>query len=366
MKRILSCLFSAILLFASCKKTNETTVPNNERNQVVKGVVIVNGRISFPTVAVYAQYLGLENKKDFIRSIPGSEGFVSMKDTKGVSGNSQSKLINGCEVPDELVENNPGLFDIMNPDGVVEIEGTLYRYDYCNDKVWVISVANSGVAGSYAGFMTGDEISGVVGSFPTYVDALEAVAQGYTTMPTESSVEGNEIFAKGAEGGSLNEFCYINNDEKNLKGQNVLMDGVISYDKLGIYFHFYAKEKYKTRCLINWCNTSTGRRDWNVKYKYIYHRKGQSSTNSGSGTIAPPLAGDNNCAKTFYEGSRGLLNDENDAIWDVNNMYTNKLSVTRKFSGTINTFNYTLSINSFRFVNNYTFNTGTIHYAIRF
>jgi hypothetical protein len=218
--------------------------------------------------------------------------------------------------------------------------------------MWVISTANNLNSTYHNNFMNGTETAGIVGAFPNYVDVIEAVASGFTTMPVPADTIGyGEIF--GFLGPPLHqEKCNINNDEKYPQGQNVIMDGLLEYDKFAVYFHFYGKEKYKEPCFFNWCTSTGGRRDWYVYYWYQCQRKGQSQWLTGQGNLYPPYSGENKTDKTFYEGSRGLK--WGDASWKVENMFTNKRLVERNYS----TYWYLVaseSYGSFKFTNNYTF-----------
>lgn len=365
MKSIWMHLALIVLIFASCKKTNnELTVSDNHSPQ---GISVNSGRMNFSSKAAYSRYLEAPDKQGMLRAVTTGSEFTSYTNRGAGSATQQSRMINGCDVPESLVENNPVFFDMLNAEGVVEIDGILYRYDYCNDKVWVISAADAQIPANYAAFMSGADVTDVVGSFPTYVDVLEATALGHKTMPpaTDTDVDESEIFDRGARGINFSEWCNINNDEKYPKNQNVKMDGIISYDKFAIYFHFYAIEKYKTPCtFFNWCTSSGGRRDWNVTYGSYYRVKGSNSPVNITGTLTPPPSGENKCSKTFYEGTRGLRDDLNHARWNVNNMFTNKLSVERAINGTF--FNYSRYMSNFGFVNNYQFDQGTIYYQIYF
>ena len=263
-------------------------------------------------------------------------------------------------MPDSLIDDNLDFFNTIDSNGVVEIDGTLYRYDYCNQKVWVISDSDANDSLYNSDFMNGNERTDIVGSFPTYVDVIEAVNQGYKTMPDTNAVDGDEIFERGAEWITTYEVCYIKNDDYN---NQVILDGKIGYEKFGFYFHFFAKEKYKKYILFNWFTSTGGNRAWSVDFTYYYHRKGSSSAQSGSGTVYPPSSGENKTAKTFYEGGRGLKNNSNYARWDVKNIYTDLFEVSRNPSGNPDYFR---TLSGFTYVNNYTFDNGIYLHAISF
>ncbi len=367
MKKILPVLGAIVLFFSACKKTMQDKNIIQGLNTVPPRVTVENGHLSFRTAATYEAFIEDGSHQNFVKGLPGGNDFTSFSDKNKLMSSQPSRVINNCDVPDELIENNPVFFGMINEEGIVEIEGTLYRYDYCNEKVWVISVGDSHNAEYYASFMNGIEIPGKVGWFFTYVDAIEAVAQGYKTMPEETTVSGIELFEKVTVGARAVEYFYIKNDPKQPNKENVLMDGNLQYDKFAVYFHFYGKEKYRTPCMFNWCTSSGGNREWKVSFSYTYHRKGQNNPQSGSATIIPPSSGDNKADKTFYEGSRGLRKDLNSARWNVNNVYTRSVRVLRGENpgGLFLVGSY--SIPTYQYKNNYQF-PGSIDkpYVIRF
>ena len=355
MKKLFFVCSAVIVLASSCKK-NDNIMPVDRETDLAK---IEEGRIIFTSNETYHHYLELSNREEFVKSLPGSANFINFKNGKAVA--AASRNINGCNVPDEVIENNPAFFDMLDINGTVQIGSYVYRYDYCNKQVWVISAANKIVTSNNSAFMNGAKVSGVVGSFPNYVDVLEAVATGYSDMPEATTVQGNEIFEKNgflSLGNTTQEYSYINNNEKSIKDQNVLMDGKLAYEAFGFYFHFYGKEKYKVRSLINWDVTTGGRRDWDVAFNYSYRRKGSNSDNSGVGQVSPGGNRENKADKTFYEGSRGLR--WGNSKWNVNNMWTNQMRVERN-GGSAWSLIGSYFLNSFQFRNNYQF-TGFVSY----
>lgn len=366
MKKILTAMVAFAISFYGCKKrlVEQDSLP--EKKRLSTGITIQNGHLSFLTASAYEQFLAMTGKEKFVQSLEGSGEFLSFINRKAGMQNQQARIFTGCEVPEELVADNPGFFSMINADGIVEISGTLYRYDYCRDRVWVISVANAANGSYYADFMAGEERTNIVGYFPTYVDAIEAVAQGYTTMPDPETVAGNEIFqnvSSGLLGTTMLENCFINNNEKDPKDQNIKMDGKLAYDKFAVYFHFYGKEKYQTRCFFNWCTSSNTDRNWRVNYLYKFRRKGRNYEETGYGQLSPAGFIQNETQKDYYSGSRGLV--WGDGGWDVINMYTNKLLVERN-GGSLWTVIANEFYSTFKNVNNYQFQTGTKPFLIHF
>lgn len=366
MKRTLLGLTSVVLLLSSCKKGLDESNNTPDKNVLSTNAKIENGRLSFRNAAAYEQFLSLPDKQSFVKALPGGNDFVSFKNRKANMQNQQARMINGCDVPDSLIDDNPDLFNTLDTNGIVEISGELYRYDYCNQKAWVISAANAANTTYYADFMSGTLRTNIVGSFPVYVDAIEAVAQGYTTMPDAATVAGNEIFEpipNSFFGPDNAENCYINNNEENPLDQNIKMDGKLEYAQFAVYFHFYGKEKYQTRCFFNWCTSSNSDRNWRVNYWYNFRRKGRSYDETGRGQASPVGFNQNETKQDFYSGNRGLK--WADATWDVVNMWTNKLKVERNYgSSWILIANETYP--TFRFVNNYQFQSGISHFFLHY
>jgi hypothetical protein len=367
MKNIFSGLVMTCLLFSACKKNINDNEAISEEKLRTTETKIENGRLSFSTIAAYEQFLNLSDKESFVKSLPGSKDFISFKNRNVSIQNQQARSINGCDVPEELIENNPVFFNMLDVNGIVQINGTVYRYDYCNNKMWVMNSTNALDPAIYQNFMGGVETAGVVGSFPNYVDVLEAVAQGYKTMPDPATVTGNEIFQSPMPnsflGPDVAENCYINNNQKAPKDQNILMDGKLEYAQFAIYFHLYGKEKYKTRCLINWCTSSNSDRNWRVNYSYSFRRKGKNSDDSGTGQASPVGYNQNELEQTVYSFSRGLRWAY--LQWDVVNMFTNKLKVERN-GGSAWTLIANESYPTFRNVNNFQFQNGVNHFILRF
>lgn len=350
MKKTFLMLLLITTLFSACKKAPQNAI------DPLPDISVEKGRLKFSSVTVYEAFTTNAEKKDVLESLKKSASFVNFKDGGPAAGDGQGLVINGCDVPDELIEDNQEFFNTLNQNGVVQIGATLYRYDYCNNKTWVLDAAEENNGPAYQDFLNGNP-SSLVGVFPTYVDVTEAVAQGYRTMPDSATAAENEIFESMTLFGDRGvEYFYINNDPKDPESYNVLMDGNLQYDKFGIFFHFYGKEKYRTSCFFNWCTSSAGARDWNVKYNYTYHRKGQSNPVSGSSTIYPPLSGgENKCEKTFYQGGRGLRANRNSVTWNVNKVNTNKVKI-RRGTNPQNLSTFVLySIERYQYANNFVF-----------
>lgn len=338
------------MLLQSCKK-------NASVEQVPKSAMfqIQNGHLAFLNSNSYERFLSLSiaDKKIELLKLENYGEFESFKDKQAQTSNVSSRVINGCSVPDSLIGDNPDFFSTLDADGVVQIGRMVYRYDYCNDKVFVISASDALNQTYYNSFMQGVEIQNVVGAFPTYVDVVDAVDSGYKTMPDTNAVRGNETFERvgGFLGNVHLENFNVTNNPKDEKEVNQF-DGKLAYDKFGIYFHFYGKEKYQTPCFFGFCTSYYGPRDWSINYQYNYKRKRSSTIISGSGTLNPPVSGENKVDYDFYSGSRGLKKDQGYARWDVMNVYTKTARIERnQGSGWSTVTNYGLLL--FSYVTNY-------------
>ncbi len=339
----------------SCRK--DAHEPQVIKDQNIQAGV-ENGHLVFKTTDDYNKVLDSEDPGHLIKRLKGGETFISLMDQYKKRIKSSAKMIGNCNVPDSLIKDNESFFSVLDQDGVVQIENTLYRYDYCADRVWVISATNATNNSFYSDFMNGIERTGVVGYFPSYVDALEAVVTGYTTMPDENSVQGNEIFERtGLLGEQVLEHFDVNNNEKNEKETNRLF-GKLHYDKFAIYFHFFGKEQYEALGQLSFFP------DWRVNFKYDYQRKGSSSENTGTGILSPAGNNGNEVAKTFYEGSRGLKSG--DATWDVYNVLAKYVFIERN-AGSLWEQIIHYSLPTFQYVNNYPYINGAYrHFIISF
>jgi hypothetical protein len=339
-------VISVSLLLTACKKEN-LTVPSEPTDAEIK---VQNSRVVFSSGQSFESFFlkTSTERAAVLETISQNANFTSLKKKKELSAAGATRMIGNCDVPDELVENNEDFFALLDVNGVIQIGTFLYRYDYCNNKAYVTSAVSDNDQ-TYSDFLAGNTSNTAVGWFETYVDVIDAVESGYTTMPDPATVAGNEIFqdSDGSQtnsffGGTGHEWKYFNDLEYERDHNNARMDGKISYDKFGFYFHFYAKEKYQKLTYIGFITASDGTRDWKVDFSYSYRRKGQSSPRSGSGTnVRPPLAGENKLGRDFYEGSRGL--HWANARWDVWN-HTNYHRVVRgPFSAVLDYTNRPLS-----------------------
>ncbi len=300
-------------------------------------VKIEDGHLVFESRASFDKLFELpaQVRKGLLFRFESSQEFTSLREKESTAITSNQRIINGCDVPDSLIEDNDDLFRTLDNDGIVQIGSDLYRYDYCNDKVFVIAASIAYQGNNYNDFLTGNTSNSNVGWFPTYVDVQDAVAAGYRTMPDPKLVEGNETFKSGAPGGRLHEWKYFYDmEEDGSSPDNTRMDGVLAFDKFGIYFHLYGKEKYQRQGWLGWQTVQTGTRNWLVGYQYQFHIKKQSTIMSGNGTLTPPPIHEvNKVQHDFYSGGRGLLSYE--ARWDVRN-YTTYHTVYRKSSASAN------------------------------
>ena len=336
MTRKLTFAVLASVMLAACQKEN---APGGEikNEEAMPKIKIEQGHLVFDSRASFDKLFQLpeQTRTDLLIRFESSPEFTSFNEKGSETINSNQRIINGCDVPDSLIEDNDDLFRTLDNNGVVQIGSDLYRYDYCNDKVFIIAFAIAYQGNNYNDFLSGNTSNSNVGWFPTYVDVLDAVAEGYRTMPDPKTVENNDTFKQGAPGNQpLHEgkYFYDMDDDESLPS-NTRMDGKLSYDKFGIYFHFYGKEKYQRYGWLGWQTMRSGTTNWLVNYQYQYKRKGQSNM-SGNGTLNPPSAGsENKVEKTFYSGSKGL--EKYLVRWDVRN-FTTYHSVTRKSAGNAN------------------------------
>jgi hypothetical protein len=357
MKKLFIAIFG-LFTFSACQKDADLKLDNEGGMSVA--VEVKNGHLSFQSKQDYQSYYDLPDINSFLLTVRGIELFNGRQNKSIFLNRSASS----CIVPDSVIEDNPDFFVTLDVNGVIQIGQWLYRYDYCASKVFVISESNSVDFIKYQYFLDGVEVAGIVGSFPLYVDVIEAVESGYLTMPDSVTVQGNEIFEESLLGGTpLHERFFFNHNTSNTSDQQE-MDGKCSYDQFGIYFHFYGKEKYQVPCAFGgYCTSSSGPRDWNVYFSYTYRRKGKSTSNTGSGTLYPPLSGINKLSKTFYDGSRGLKGGYNTNDWDVKNILSNKRIIYRNGSGPIWTLMVNETYPTFAYRNNF---AGISHFGINF
>lgn len=323
-------------------------------------ISIRNGHLLFKSRYDFEQLFLLPNstRSLILKQLNDQYSFISFykKRITFTAGRHHREYFN-CEVPDSLIENNAEFFSLLDVNGVVEIDTFLLRYDYCNKRIWVISSVVADDEQYYNAFLQGDTTNSNLGWFYTYVDVLEALAQNYQTMPDTSLVNEHEIFDKSPSGIPLHEWKYFyDNTDEESSPNNTRMDGKLAFDKFGIYFHLYGKEKYQRHTWLGWQTVSYGTRNWLVDYQFKYMRKGRNIESNGSGTLQPSLNGENKVGYTFYSGSRGLK--KYDIRWDVRN-YTQYHAVYRKAGGSTEIFIGTfanLPSNTSIHVYNYFFN----------
>jgi hypothetical protein len=306
-------------------------------------VKIENGYLAFESRVSFDRLFELPQQKrtDFIKRFESSPDFTSLREKESSASPSNQRIINGCNVPDSLIEDNADFFATLDGNGVIQIGSDLFRVDYCNSKVFVILASIAHQGNNYTDFLNGNTGNPNVGWLYTHVDILEAVALGYRTMPDTTKISDPEgIFSQsktGILGKTKTENKFIYDHDLDVSPIDRLMDGKLSYDKWGIYFHFYGKEKYKYKSVSGlWLTASNGTQgttSWNVVYTYSYLRKGSGqSLQSGSGDLLPPAIGnENKVDKTFYSGSRGLK--DGFAQWDVWNNRTDYVRVERNYVG---------------------------------
>jgi hypothetical protein len=340
----------ALFVVGACKKESQQKFAIDSQ----LSIRVLNGHVAFTTTADYDRYLELtdEDKQQVVSSLHADVSFKPFsKNSSSLTGGNFLPIGN-CAVPDDVVEDNPVLFDVMDKNGVVQIGTDLWRLDYCNNNVYLISVADALDPLNYNDFLIGNFANPVVGVFPTSVDALDAVAAGIRTMPDSLYISGNgldDIFAFASVFGTwAHENKYFNDvyvAESTITGwngginDNTRMNGKISYDKFAIYFHFYGKEKYQRNAITGLWQTakiddpSHSSTQWKVDYNYTYLRKGSGQTlQSASGQLLPGnnvKGAENKTDKTFYDGRRGLKKDYGHAQWNVTNNLTNKVKVYR-------------------------------------
>jgi hypothetical protein len=108
-------------------------------------VKIENGHLAFESRADFDRLFELPQKTRaaFIKSYESSSEFTSLREKENSTNVSNQRIINGCDVPDSLIEDNEDFFATLDRDGVIQIGNDLLRLDYCNSKVFVISTSVS-------------------------------------------------------------------------------------------------------------------------------------------------------------------------------------------------------------------------------
>ena len=323
--KLLLCMMTIMII--SCTKQDKITSSPLDSN--LPNINIENGHLAFPSAKEYLKLfsLSMNNRNIFIKSLEDLPEFTSYtENARNHWMNNNTRVLKGCDVPEEIINDNEIFFSTLDQNCVVEIDGFLYRYDYCSDIIFVIKTSDAAKTANYNDFISGSTTNSLIGSFPSYVDVIEAIAQGYRTMPDENSVRGIDIFQKGFLEKSLLEDLRFNEIGASDGAGIVKMDGKLAYFTAGIYFHFYAKEKFQRKGVVAWYTGTDGPRNWFVNYEYKYLRKGRSSENNERGTLNAPKDGENKVEKTFYEGNRGLKKYY--AKWDLD-IYSDYVKVSR-------------------------------------
>jgi len=320
-------LYIMPLLFISCSKRGVINSSPDDSN--LPQIKIEHGHLAFPSIREYLKVFSLriDVRNTILKDLEDSPSFTSYAERFKNDGiNYSNKVLNGCDVPEDIIYDNSVFFSILDQNGVVGIDAFLYKYDYCSQKIYVISTSDAIKITNYNDFINGSTTNKLIGTFPSYVDVIEAVAQGYRTMPDENSVSGIDIFERASLETSLLEDFRFNEIGASDGAGSVRMDGKLAYFTAGLYFHFYAKEKFQRKGLVTWYTSNDGPRNWFVNYEYKYLRKGRSSENTEQGNLNAPKSGENKVDKTFYEGNRGLKKYY--AKWDVD-IYSDYAKVSR-------------------------------------
>src|SRR2546423_5143524 len=133
----------ALVLVVGCKKS----VEDLQRIGEGPNVSVKNGHLVFQTQGDYEKYLQLGHnaKQQFIMALHQDVSFISARDKTKSSGKSNvnARMIRDCDVSDEVIEDNPELFDLLDRDGVTQIGRDLWRLDYCNNRVFLISESDA-------------------------------------------------------------------------------------------------------------------------------------------------------------------------------------------------------------------------------
>jgi hypothetical protein len=335
-------LYIMSLLFISCSKRSDFISSPYDSN--LPQIEIDGGHLIFPSAKEYSKlfFLNENTRNTILKKLEALPAFTSYTERmKNDWINDNARVLNGCGVPEDVLYENAVFFSTLDQNGVVGIDGFLYKYDYCSDKIYVISTSDAAKATNYNDFINGRTTNSLIGSFPSFIDVIEAVAQGYRTMPEENSVRGIDIFEKVFLEASLLEDFRFNEIGVSDGAGSVRMDGKLAYFTAGLYFHFYAKEKLQRKGVVAWYTSNDGPRNWFVNYEYKYLRKGRSSENTEHGYLNAPKTGENKVDKTFYEGNRGLKKYY--AQWDVD-IYSDYAKVSRNGgSRWIDIFEYRLN-----------------------
>lgn len=270
-----------------------------------------------------------KQQKTFLTSLKNNADFMSLSESRKAVNRNTRQRTEGCVIPEDILEANSDFFSLLKSDGVVQIGSNVIRIDYCNNSAYLISSTAAQDAAVYEDFLAGKTTNPEVRSFSLDVDVLEMVEQqGLRTMPGTTGTASAQRLA-GADGTNLHEWKYFKDmDDAESDASNTRMDGKLAYDKFGIYFNLYGKEKYqRNSALVAWITTTYGNREWRVEYNYRYVRRGRSEVSSSGTLYVPSGSNENKIEYTFYDGSRGL--ERYDIRWDVFN-YTDNYKIFRQ------------------------------------
>lgn len=321
-----------LTIVVGCKKNDRLSINLAKQDIISVNAKVVNKHVSFKSTKDFRAFFDLapETRKIMTKNLESE--FTSMRQYRLSRRNTVQRMIKGCDVPDDVIDDNDEFFSLLDSNCIIQVGDDLFRYDYCNEMMYVISNAASSDDSKYYNFMTGNTSDTNVRWFPSYVDGLEALDSGYRTMPDTSTVAESEIFSRSVGNTKYEEYKHFRDvDDKGSTTRNTQVYAKLAYDKFFFYFHFYGKEKYQRPFpLFQFMTVSYGTRDWRTEYSYQYLRKKSTTNYSGSGTEYPPLSRENKLEKTFYGGSKALQRIY--VRWDVFN-YTDVISVNRGENG---------------------------------
>lgn len=323
MKKIKLVSFFALIVFVGCKKNDSLHFPDpgikSASNWEIK-----NATLRINTIASFEEILKPEAKgrDKIINALKlANDNRKTLSSVNDQNSNSEKLASNSCVIPSETFEENRNFLELLNSDGVISIEKYSYKLDYCKHKLYTISNQDVNDPVKYAAFIDGNTNEGGVGQFPLYVDVLAAIEQGYTTMPDYSSVRNNDAFRifGGLIGGQrFHEEMYWQEKYDQQWNPDERMDGLISYDAFGVFFHFYAKEKYQIQNSLGWFTTTGGSSLWNVVYDATYTPRRRNQESEYRVVLYPEFGifgSENKLRKTFYQGVRRLVQAY--CRWDV-------------------------------------------------
>lgn len=312
-KKPIIALFAVILLFSCSKDDGISKIPTAAK--LNPSIDVVGGHLFFKTKNDFAvlfemPYAERHTLLQSLQKRPDFNSYLENKEEKLMNA-ATTTTNNNCVVSSSLMEDNADFFSTLDENGVISIGDYYYRVDVCNEKVYVI---NSGfiTQDAWNAFLEGDVSNGQVGWFDTYVDVLQAIEDGYTTTP--AIIPEDDAFLNAWPFERWHEEMRLQRDTNSVSN-NTRLDGMIAYDKFGIYFHFHAKEKFQRNtnisffCSPTWITKADGPKDWYVNYNYKCRQKRRNNDLTGNGTLTVQnnsYGGEDKVKKTFYEGWRGL------------------------------------------------------------